>query len=159
MSFSPAADFLAASSWDNQVRIWEVQPNGSTVPKSAIQHDGPALCTAWSPVILCEGIKIISRTAANCFQLEHLSRENYSICSLDKVFLLHLMNSRSRARISLQLEQCRIFWWLEVGIKLLKYFMNSYWVFIVSIGTLELVLRLVDCNYLRDVIQCQSLIH
>ncbi|KAJ3416475.1 hypothetical protein HDV05_001633, partial [Chytridiales sp. JEL 0842] len=62
MSFSPQADYLAASSWDNQTRIWEVQSNGNTVPKASIPHDGPALCTHWTnkqnlnykPAALCQ---------------------------------------------------------------------------------------------------------
>ncbi|KAJ3241286.1 hypothetical protein HDU81_001271 [Chytriomyces hyalinus] len=56
MCFSPTADLLAASSFDNQTRIWEVQANGSTVPKAAIQHDGPALCCTWSK----DGTKLFS---------------------------------------------------------------------------------------------------
>ncbi|ORY47836.1 WD40 repeat-like protein [Rhizoclosmatium globosum] len=56
LSFSPAADLLAASSFDNQTRIWEVQGNGSTVPKAAIQHDAPSLCCTWSK----DGTKLFS---------------------------------------------------------------------------------------------------
>ncbi|OZJ05074.1 hypothetical protein BZG36_02088 [Bifiguratus adelaidae] len=48
LAFSPTADFLAASSWDNQVRVWEVLSNGSTVGKAAYQHEGPALSCDWS---------------------------------------------------------------------------------------------------------------
>lgn len=47
LSFSPAADYLAATSWDNQMRIWEILPN-SAVAKAAVQHDAPALCCTWS---------------------------------------------------------------------------------------------------------------
>jgi mRNA export factor len=47
LSFSSKANYLVASSWDNQVRCWEIQPNGSSVPKAAISHDQPVLCTAW----------------------------------------------------------------------------------------------------------------
>jgi len=39
---------LVAGSWDQQVRVWEVLPNGQTNPKAATSHDGPVLCTAWS---------------------------------------------------------------------------------------------------------------
>lgn len=55
LSFSPAADYLAATSWDNQLRIWEVLPN-SAVAKAAIQHDAPALCCTWSK----DGTKVFS---------------------------------------------------------------------------------------------------
>ncbi|RKP03186.1 hypothetical protein CXG81DRAFT_9848 [Caulochytrium protostelioides] len=56
LAFSPAADFLSASCWDNQTRIWEVQPNGNTVPKMVIPHEQPALCTTWSK----DGMKCFS---------------------------------------------------------------------------------------------------
>ena len=47
--FSPTANHLVATSWDKQVRCWEVQQNGSTVPKAAITLDQPVLCSDWSP--------------------------------------------------------------------------------------------------------------
>ncbi|KAJ3090080.1 hypothetical protein HK102_004729 [Quaeritorhiza haematococci] len=56
LSFSPQANFLAASSWDNQTRIWEVQATGNTVPKASITHEGPALCCTWSK----DGTKLFS---------------------------------------------------------------------------------------------------
>ncbi|KAI8609222.1 WD40-repeat-containing domain protein [Chytriomyces sp. MP71] len=56
LSFSGGADLLAASSFDCQTRIWEVQANGSTVPKAAITHDAPALCCVWSK----DGTKLFS---------------------------------------------------------------------------------------------------
>ncbi|KAG1473074.1 hypothetical protein G6F56_001160 [Rhizopus delemar] len=56
LEFSTQADFLAVSSWDNQVRIYEVQPSGSTVPKAAYSHEGPALCVTWSK----DGTKVVS---------------------------------------------------------------------------------------------------
>ena len=54
LSFSPQADFLAASSWDNQTRIYEVQPTGNTVGKAAIQHEAPVLDVCWSTVSFSE---------------------------------------------------------------------------------------------------------
>ncbi|KAL9321416.1 hypothetical protein ACSQ67_013255 [Phaseolus vulgaris] len=44
LSFSPKANLLVATSWDNQVRCWEVARNGvnvATVPKASITHDHP----------------------------------------------------------------------------------------------------------------------
>lgn len=52
LSFSPQADFLAASSWDNQTRVYEIQGNGASVGKASIQHDAPSLSCCWSAVIL-----------------------------------------------------------------------------------------------------------
>ncbi|XP_061363268.1 protein RAE1-like isoform X2 [Gastrolobium bilobum] len=50
LSFSPKANLLVATSWDNQVRCWEVARNGiniATVPKASITHDHPVLCSSW----------------------------------------------------------------------------------------------------------------
>lgn len=53
LEFNPVADFLAVSSWDSQVRVYEYSSGtGQTMPKAAVQHDGPALGVAWSKVSL-----------------------------------------------------------------------------------------------------------
>ena len=36
-----------ATSWDNQVRCWDVQANGQAIPKAAVTLDKPVLCSAW----------------------------------------------------------------------------------------------------------------
>ncbi|KAG2225976.1 hypothetical protein INT45_002442 [Circinella minor] len=59
LAFNPSTgggDFLAVSSWDQQIRIYEVQPSGNTVPKAAYSHEGPALCVTWNK----DGTKIVS---------------------------------------------------------------------------------------------------
>ncbi|KAG1114242.1 hypothetical protein G6F42_014242 [Rhizopus arrhizus] len=48
LSFSPQADILAVPSWDNAVRLYEVQPNGTTIPKASYNHEGPVFCVDWS---------------------------------------------------------------------------------------------------------------
>lgn len=48
LAFSPMADYLAASSWDGQTRIWEVLPSNQAIAKAAIPSDAPALCCTWS---------------------------------------------------------------------------------------------------------------
>lgn len=51
MAFGPAClpqNFLIAGSWDNNVRCWEVQQNGQTIPKAQQTHQGPVLDVAWS---------------------------------------------------------------------------------------------------------------
>lgn len=45
--FNPKANFLVATSWDNQVRCWEIQANGTSIPKASTSHDQPVLCSAW----------------------------------------------------------------------------------------------------------------
>ncbi|CAL0308629.1 hypothetical protein TanjilG_08340 [Lupinus angustifolius] len=50
LCFSSKANFLVATSWDNQVRCWEIQKNGNVLnstPKASISHDQPVLCSAW----------------------------------------------------------------------------------------------------------------
>ncbi|KAM7478945.1 hypothetical protein LguiA_027158 [Lonicera macranthoides] len=49
LTFSPKANFLVATSWDNQVRCWEVMSGTSvgSAPKASISHDHPVLCSTW----------------------------------------------------------------------------------------------------------------
>ncbi|XP_039157874.1 protein RAE1 [Eucalyptus grandis] len=50
LSFNPKANFLVATSWDNQVRCWEIVRSGTslgTTPKASISHDQPVLCSTW----------------------------------------------------------------------------------------------------------------
>ncbi|PWA56391.1 G-protein beta WD-40 repeat-containing protein [Artemisia annua] len=50
LSFSPKANYLVATSWDNQVRCWEITKSGTSVGsvgKASIAHDQPVLCSAW----------------------------------------------------------------------------------------------------------------
>ncbi|KAE8227826.1 hypothetical protein CF326_g7262, partial [Tilletia indica] len=56
LSFAPQADFLAVGSWDNNVRVYEVNPDGSSVPKAMFSHEGPILDVTWSK----DGTKILS---------------------------------------------------------------------------------------------------
>ncbi len=49
LHFSPVANYLVATSWDSQVRCYEVQANGQSVGKAATSHEQPVLCSAWSP--------------------------------------------------------------------------------------------------------------
>lgn len=49
LAFSPAANLLAASSWNNSVYVWDIQATGQTVPKAQLKdHQQPVLCTAWN---------------------------------------------------------------------------------------------------------------
>ncbi|XP_034200563.1 protein RAE1-like isoform X2 [Prunus dulcis] len=50
LSFSPKSNILVATSWDNQVRCWEIHQSGTNLasqPKAAISHDHPVLCSTW----------------------------------------------------------------------------------------------------------------
>lgn len=51
LAFSPATlpqNFLIAGSWDNNVRCWEVEQSGKTIPKSMQSMQGPVLDVCWS---------------------------------------------------------------------------------------------------------------
>lgn len=48
LTFSPSSNLLVATSWNNQVLCWDVQPTGQAIPKAAITLDKPVLCSAWS---------------------------------------------------------------------------------------------------------------
>ncbi|RHY07068.1 hypothetical protein DYB25_011969 [Aphanomyces astaci] len=51
IAWSPTANVLAAGSWDNHVRCWEVQQQGANfqaVARAQFAHKGPVLCTAFS---------------------------------------------------------------------------------------------------------------
>lgn len=64
LAFSPTSDLLAASSWDNQVRIWDINLNTfnssvNCIPKTSYTHDAPPLSLCWSP----DGSKVFSAGA------------------------------------------------------------------------------------------------
>ncbi|KAF2663960.1 WD40 repeat-like protein [Microthyrium microscopicum] len=48
IAFHPSANFLAASSWDNKVRIYEIDQSGNSQGKAIFELEAPALSVAWS---------------------------------------------------------------------------------------------------------------
>ena len=50
LAFSPSADFLAVSSWDKKVRIYQVSETGQSEGKASMDFDQPVLNCAWSDV-------------------------------------------------------------------------------------------------------------
>ncbi|BGP28714.1 RNA export factor gle2 [Rhodotorula toruloides] len=65
LAWSPNADLLAAASWSNEVRVFEVGPNGVNQGKAMYSHEGPALCAKWSK----DGTKIVSGGADNAARM------------------------------------------------------------------------------------------
>jgi mRNA export factor len=50
VSWSPTADFLAVSSWSNEVRIYQVAGGGANQGSAMYRHEAPVLCVQWSKV-------------------------------------------------------------------------------------------------------------
>ena len=65
LEFSPTGDFLAVSSWDKKVRIYQVSERGESEGKAAIDFDGPVLSCAWSQ----DGSKVVGAGADKTFRL------------------------------------------------------------------------------------------
>ncbi|KAJ7573657.1 WD40-repeat-containing domain protein [Mycena floridula] len=61
LAFSSQADFLAAGSWDNSVRIYQVTENGQSQGKAMYEHQGPVLSVCWNKT----GDKLFSGGADN----------------------------------------------------------------------------------------------
>ncbi|KAI1778595.1 WD40 repeat-like protein [Hypoxylon cercidicola] len=59
LAFSPTADFLAVSSWDKKVRIYQIAANGSSEGKHMYDHDAPVLSVDFSK----DGQKLVSAGA------------------------------------------------------------------------------------------------
>lgn len=50
ISFSSQTEHLAVASWDNKVRIYEINDRGESQGKAMITHEGPVLSCTWSKV-------------------------------------------------------------------------------------------------------------
>ncbi len=76
--FSPStananSTYMAATSWDNRVRVWEVGANAATIPKAEQMHQGPALGVCWSN----DGTKLFSVGADKCAQMWDLASNQF----------------------------------------------------------------------------------
>lgn len=79
LSFSPAPngpDFLAVSSWDNKVRIYEIAQNGQSQGRHAFEHSQPVLGCDFSKVSECQ------RDERRKHRLDH---EGLTECFLKKI--------------------------------------------------------------------------
>lgn len=49
LNFSPKANILVATSWDNTAYCWEINAQtAQAVPKASTSHSAPLLCSAWN---------------------------------------------------------------------------------------------------------------
>ncbi|KAI5119654.1 hypothetical protein M0805_007745 [Coniferiporia weirii] len=70
LAFSSAGEYLAVGSWNNEVRVYEVSPQGGqTRGKAMYQHQGPVLDVCWNK----EGNKVISGGADNAARMHDLA--------------------------------------------------------------------------------------
>ncbi|KAJ4457689.1 putative Protein RAE1 [Paratrimastix pyriformis] len=70
LAWSPNANLLCAASWNNDVRVWEMNQSG-IVPRAALQpaHTGPVLAASWMP----DGTGILTASADKMAKLWNLS--------------------------------------------------------------------------------------
>jgi mRNA export factor len=74
ISWSPVSSYFVAGSWSKDVRCWEVQTNGNTVPKAMLQHAAPVLCTDFSS----DGQRVFSGGCDNIAKMWQLSTNQSS---------------------------------------------------------------------------------
>lgn len=48
LAFSPVANILVATSWDNSAYCWEISQSGQANAKASTSHSAPILCSAWN---------------------------------------------------------------------------------------------------------------
>lgn len=76
MKFSPETipqTYLAASSWANDIRMWEIQESGKTIPKAQKTHDQPILSLAWS----LDGTKVFTASCDKTAKMWDLQSDQF----------------------------------------------------------------------------------
>ena len=68
LSFSSQAEFLAVSSWDSKVRLYEIAPSGESQGRAMYEHQAPVLSVRWS----ADGTKVISGGCDNAVRMYDL---------------------------------------------------------------------------------------
>ncbi|KAL5504327.1 GLE2_2 [Sanghuangporus vaninii] len=69
LAFSSAGEFLAAGNWNNEVRIYEVNPgDGRAQARAMYRHSGPVLDVSWNK----EGNKVLSGGVDNVARMYDL---------------------------------------------------------------------------------------
>ncbi|KAK9827320.1 hypothetical protein WJX81_004742 [Elliptochloris bilobata] len=86
LSFSPVANHLVATSWDNQVRCWEIAPTGQSVAKAATSHDKPVLCSAWS----ADGTTVFTGGCDNTAKMWSLQTNQSQVVAKHEAPIRHL---------------------------------------------------------------------
>ncbi|KAK4996948.1 RNA export factor gle2 [Elasticomyces elasticus] len=69
VKFSPNANFLALSSWNKQMSIYQIMDDGSSAGKARYEFNGPVLSTQWSK----DGTKLFGGAADNTARMVDLA--------------------------------------------------------------------------------------
>ncbi|MCJ1311735.1 RNA export factor gle2 [Agyrium rufum] len=78
IAFSPVADYLSVASWDKKTRLYEIQPNGTSIGKASFDHEGPVLTTCWSK----DGTKVVSAGADKLARVFDINTGQSSPCAV-----------------------------------------------------------------------------
>uniref|UniRef100_A0A4W4HQT7 Rae1 protein homolog n=1 Tax=Electrophorus electricus TaxID=8005 RepID=A0A4W4HQT7_ELEEL len=106
LAFSPPpmpGNFLIGGSWANDVRCWEVQDNGQTVPKAQQMHTGPVLDVCWSD----DGSKVFTASCdktAKMWDLNSNQAMQIAQVSYSSVYPMAVVATAERGLIVYQLE-------------------------------------------------------
>jgi len=76
MQFSPSTvpqTFLVAGSWDHNVRCWQIEQNGQTIPKAQQTAGGPVLDVCWST----DGSKVFTACGDKMARMWDLGSNQY----------------------------------------------------------------------------------
>jgi len=76
LRFSPESipqTFLIGTSWANDIRCWEIQADGKSVPKAVKTHDAPILSAAWSN----DGTKVFTASCDKTAKMWDLQSDQF----------------------------------------------------------------------------------
>lgn len=94
LAFSPEAlapkSFLVSGSWDNEVRCWEVQNNGSSQAVGMIKHESAVLDVAWSH----DGQHVFSSSTDKTVKMWNLSSNNTTPIAIHDAPIKHVFYSK-----------------------------------------------------------------
>ena len=84
VQFSPKANFLVATSWDNNIRCWEIQQTGQSVAKAMQSHTKPILDSCWHD----DGTKVFTAGADNMAKMWDLQSNQATQVQSDFIGIL-----------------------------------------------------------------------
>lgn len=76
LKFSPETvpqTFLISTSWANDIRCWEIQESGKSIPKAVKMHEAPVLSAAWSQ----DGTKVFTASCDKTAKMWDLQADQF----------------------------------------------------------------------------------